>query len=89
MGVQVDGDQMRNLKFGAESCRLALHVFDQFGTLDAFGPAWKILHQRGNRELAARLVALQHKRLEIGAGSVDGGCQAGASGAQNNGIASF
>src|ERR1700738_3356914 len=89
MRVQVDSVEMSDLEVRSESGRLALHVLDQFRALNAFRPAGKVLHQRGNGKRAARLMALQHQWLEIGARGVDGGGKARTAGAQNDSIASF
>ncbi len=80
---------MGQLEGCAEAGGLLLHVLDQFGTLDALGPAGKILDQRGDGELAAGLVALENQRVEAGAGGVDGGGESGAAGAKNNGVANI
>ena len=69
MRAQFHPAQMRQLKVGAKSRRLLLHVVDQFRPLDPFRPAGKILDQRGDRELPARLVSLQHQRFQLGAGA--------------------
>ena len=84
--AEVDGDEVGHLQFGAEARRLLLHVLDQVGALNALGPAGKVLDQRGDGELAAGLVAFEDERLEVGAGGVDGGGEAGAAGAQNDGV---
>ena len=57
-------DQMRMLVGRAEARRLLLHVFDQLRPLNALGPAGKVLDQRGDRKLAAGLVALQNQRFQ-------------------------
>ena len=75
------------MQLGAEAHGLLLHVLDELGALDAFGPAGKVLDQRGDGELAAGLVAFEDERLEVGAGGVDGGGEAGAAGAEDDGVA--
>ena len=47
--------------FGAEILRLQLNVFDQVRSIDALGKPGKILHQSGERELSAGLVAADNK----------------------------
>jgi hypothetical protein len=64
MRAQLDPGEMGQLECGAKSLRLLLHVVDQFRALNAFRPAGKVLHQRGDGELAARLVAFQHQRVQ-------------------------
>ena len=71
---------------GAEILRLLLHVLHQVGTVDAFGKAREILHQGGERELAAGFVAADHQRLQIGAGGVDGGRVSGAAGTDDDDV---
>lgn len=63
---------MSHLQLGTEADGLLLHVLDEVGTLDAFGPAGKVFNQRGDGELAAGLVAFEDEWLEVRAGSVDG-----------------
>ena len=68
---------------------LLLHVLDELGALDAFGPAGKVFDQGGDGELAAGLVALEDERLEVGARGVDGGGEAGAAGAEDDECRAF
>src|SRR5258705_10370534 len=84
---EVDGAEMGHAQLGAEADCLLLHVLDEFGTLDALGPARKIFHQCGDGELPAGLVAFEDQRLEIRACCVDGGGKSGAPGAEDNGVA--
>jgi hypothetical protein len=84
---EIDGGEVGHAQFGAEADRLLLHVLDELGALDAFGPAGKVFDQRGDGELAAGLVAFEDQRLEIGACSVDGGGKSGAAGAEDNSVA--
>ena len=93
-GVQLDGmrsklhpAQVRKLELRPKPFRLLLHVFDQFGALNSVGPARKVLHQCGDRQLSPWLMPFQNQRLQPRAGSVDGGSEPGAAGAQNHGIA--
>ena len=79
---QISRNQLLALDIRAKTHGLLLHILDQLWTLDPFGKARKILHQGGERELAAGFVALQHQRLQIGARRVDGGSEAGASATQ-------
>ena len=94
-GFQLERMRVRSTEFrcaswnvGAEPRGLLLHVFDQFRSLDAFGPAGKVLHQGGDRKLSAGLVAFQNQRLQTGARGVDRRGEAGAAGAEDYGIAS-
>ncbi len=86
---EVGSGEVRHAELGAEALRLELHVLDEFGTLDAVGPAGKVLDQRGDGELAAGLVAFEHEGLEVGAGSVDGGSKACATGTEDDDVAGF
>ena len=80
---------MGELEGCAKAGGLLLHVLDQIGTLDALGPAGKILDQRGDGELASGFVALENQRVEPGASGVDGGGESGAAGAKNNCVANI
>ena len=73
---EIDRDEVSHYKLGSEPRRLLLHVLDQFGSLYAIRPAWKIFDQRRNGELAAGLVPFQEERLKVGAGCVNGCGQA-------------
>src|ERR1700746_1023084 len=68
--AQVYAGDMSQHVFGAETLRLLAHVFDQLGALDSVGEPGEILDQRGDRELAARLVAFDDKRFEVRARGV-------------------
>src|SRR3954465_5854448 len=70
----------------AEARGLPLHILDQLGALNTLRKAGEILNQRGERKLSAGLVALKDKRLQIGAGGVDGGGESGASGAEDHSV---
>ncbi len=59
--AQVGAGQVRHAIFRAEAFRLLAHVLDQLRPHDPFGKAGEILHQRGERELAAGLVALDQQ----------------------------
>jgi hypothetical protein len=81
---QIDRDQVSHSELRAEAGGLLFHVLDELGALNALRPAGKVLHQRGDGELAARLVALEHQRLQIGACGVDGCGEPGAAGTQDD-----
>ena len=86
---KVGGSEVCHAEFGSEALRLQLHVLDEFRTLNALGPAGKVFDQRRDGELAAGLVAFEDERLEVRAASVDGGSKTGASGTEDNDVASF
>jgi hypothetical protein len=86
-GGEVDRVEVGHAEFGAETDGLLLHVLDEVGTLDSLGPAGKVFYQSGDGELAAGLVAFEDKRLEVGAGGVDGGGESGATGAEDDSVA--
>ena len=86
--VEVDRLEVGHLKLGAEAGRLLLDVLNEFRALNTVRKAGKVLDQRGDRELAAGLVALEDERIEAGASGVDGCGEPGASGAENYGVAS-
>jgi len=92
--IQLDGalgeigaEQVAVAKFCAKAGRLFVHVVDELGALDAFGPAGKIFDERGDGQLAAGLMAFQNEGLEVSAGGVDGGGESGTTGAEDDGIA--
>jgi hypothetical protein len=69
---------------GAKALRLAFHVLNEFGALNAIGKARKVLYFSGKRELAAGFVAADDGRLQARAGGVDGGRISGATGADDD-----
>ena len=75
-GREIYRAEMGHAELGTETGGLLLHVLDEFGTLDALGPAWEVFDQGGDGELTAGLVAFEDERLEVGAGCVDGGGEA-------------
>ncbi len=81
--------EMRHAELGAEALGLLLHVFDEFGALDAIGPAGEVFDEGGDGKLATGLVAFKDEWLEVGAGGVDGGGKAGAAGAEDDEVAGF
>lgn len=84
---EVGGGEVAEAEIRAEAGRLLAHVLDELGALDAFGPAGKIFDESGDGKLAARLVALEDERFEIGSGAVDRSCEPGAAGAEDDCIA--
>jgi len=78
-----------HFEFGAKAGGLFLHVLNEFGALDAVWPAGEVFNHGGDGELTSGLVALEDQRLEVGARGINGRGEAGAAGAQNDGIANF
>ncbi len=76
--AQVRLGHRARLELGAEARRLLAHVLDQVRPEDAVREAGEILYHRGQRELPARLVAVNDQRLQVGARSVNGRGQSGA-----------
>jgi hypothetical protein len=72
--------------FGAEAFGLFLHILDEFGSIDAFGEAGKILDKSGERKLSAGLVAHDDEGLQVGARGVDGGSVSGATGTDDDDV---
>jgi hypothetical protein len=84
--VKVDFTDCAGLEFRAEFLRLLSHVFDELGPKNAVGEAGEILNVCGERKLAARLVPIDHERLEVRACSINRGGQTSASTADNDDI---
>jgi hypothetical protein len=83
---EIDGAEVGQAQLGSEADGLLLHVLDEFGALDALGPAGKVFNQRGDGELAAGLVAFEDQGLEVGAAGVDGSSESGATGTEDNNV---
>ena len=78
------------MRYSAPKRSACLRMFSiNCGPMNAFGKAGKIFYQRGQRKLAAGLVALNDERLQIGARCVKCGRVSGASGTDNDDVASF
>ena len=73
-------------EFGAEVLSLELHILDQFRPVDSFRKSGEILHQSGERKLAAGFVAPDYQRLQIGACGVDRGGVSGTAGTNNDNV---
>jgi len=86
---EIDGDQVTHAEVGAEARGLLLHVLDELRALNPFGPSGEVFDQGGDGELASGLVAFEDERLEVGARGIDGGGEAGATGAEDDGIANI
>ena len=73
--------------YSAPKCwACCLDVFDQIGAVDAFRKSREVLDQRGQRELAAWLVAGHDKGFQIRARGIHGSGISGAARADNNHI---
>src|SRR5271155_355724 len=70
----------------AESLRLLAHIFDELRPHNAVGEAGVVLDVRGERELTALLVAVNHQGLQIGARGVDCSGEPGAATADNDNV---
>jgi len=74
---------------GAELRRLRFHVVDQLRPGDSLGEAGVVLHVGSERELAARLVALDEQRIVVRPRGVDSCRESGDPGAGDNQPAVF
>ena len=85
--AQINAGHMRQ-RYSAPKRPACLRMFSiSSRPHDAFGKPGKIFHQRGERELAAGLVALNHQRLQIGASCVERGSMTGAAGTNDDDVA--
>ena len=82
--VQGDRVDVLHPQVGAEAQRLLAHLVHQFGPGDAVAEAGVVLHLGGGHQRAAELGALEHQRLQLGAGRVDGRRVAGRTGADDD-----
>ena len=87
--AEIDAGEVRHAIFGAETLRLLAHVLDQLRAQNSFGKAGEILDQRGQRKLAAGLVAFDDQRFQVGARGVEGGGVSGTAGADDDDVAEF
>src|SRR3954447_15305905 len=69
---QVDLRDVPRLQLGAELLGLVAHVVHELRALDALREAGEVLHLGGGHQRAAELRTLEHQRVEVGAGGVDG-----------------
>src|SRR5580765_2335957 len=87
--AQIRADQVRHTIFRPKPLSLLAHILDELWSHDSFGKTREVLHECGHRELPARLMAFNHKRLQIRARRVECGCVSGASGPDNHYVPSF
>src|SRR5262249_25099113 len=73
-------------KLGAKSLSLLAHIFNQLWPENAVWKAGEIFDHGRDGQLAAGFVAIDDHGLQIGARSVDGRSQAGASTADNDDV---
>ena len=76
--AEVHRSYRAGLELRAEALRLFARIFDQLRPQNAIGKAREIFHHRGQGQLAARLVAIQHQRIQIRARRIDRRSQPGA-----------
>lgn len=84
--AEVHASNMSGEKLGTETRGLLTHVLDQLRPLDAFRKSREVFHQRGDGELAAGLMSVDHEGAEIGAGSIDRRGQSRTSGTDDNDV---
>ena len=82
--AQVDGLGVHGLQVGAETLGLLADLRHQLGALDALREAGEVLHLGGGHQRAAVGVALEHQRLQFGAGQIDRRGVAGGTGADDD-----
>src|SRR6266571_8329552 len=80
-------DYMTGVKLGSKARSLLFHILDQLRPVDTFRKTGKILYQRSQRELSAGFMSLQHQRLEVGTGGVNGRSEPRAARADDDGFA--
>ncbi len=84
---EVDGGGVVGDEGGAEALGLPAHLVHEVRAHDALGEAGVVLHLGGVHQGAAALErALEHHRLEVGAGGVDGRGVAGGAGADDDDV---
>ena len=69
---------------GAEPLRLRAHLGHEIRPENAVAIARKVLHERGQHELTARLDAFDQERPQVGAGAVQRRRQTGGAGADDD-----
>src|SRR5690606_22374078 len=82
----VRGVHLGAAEAGAEVGGLLAQVVHEHEAVDAFGEAGEVLDLAGGGELAAGEGSLDDERVEIGATGVDGGGEAGATGADDDDV---
>src|SRR5690348_5496621 len=73
-------------EFRTEALSLLSHILNELRSHDAIGKAGVVFDVRGEGELAALFVAVNHKRLEVGARGVDRRGEPGAATADNHDV---
>ena len=81
---EMDGFDGAELDTRAEAFGLFLHADHEFVAVDAFRKAGKILNDAGGCKQAAGHASGEDQRLQIGAGGIEGGGQASATGTHDD-----
>src|SRR5579883_2176428 len=82
--AQIGTLQVPQIIFSAKTRRLLLHVLDEIGALNAFGPPGKIFYQRSDGQLSAGLMALDDQRFQVRARGINRRRKPGTPRAQND-----
>ena len=81
---QVDRVDVLHPQVGTEAQRLLAHLVHQLGSGDAVAEAGVVLDLGGRHQRTAELGALEHQRVELGAGGVHGRGVAGGAGTDDD-----
>ena len=73
VGGEVDLGDVARHELGAEALGLGAHLVHERRALDALREAGEVLHLGGGHQRATELRALEHQRVQVRAGGVDGG----------------
>src|ERR1700758_2117148 len=87
--AEIGAGEMRHAIFCTKALRLLAHVLDQLWSHDSLGETWEILHKRRHGELPAGFVPFHHQRLQVSASGVKRRGMSGASGPDDDNVASF
>ncbi len=82
--AQVHRGDCAGLELRAKALRLFARILNQFRSQNAIGKSREIFHHGRQRQLAARLVAVQHQRIQVRARRIDRRSKASAATPDNN-----
>ena len=87
--AQVHIGDRAGLEFGAKARGLLAHILDELRPQDAIGKARIVFDHGRESQLPPGFVAVNHERLQVGAGGVDGSGEPGTAAADNDDVVHF
>src|SRR5690242_12398339 len=87
--AQIGAGEVGHAILSAKTLGLLPHVLDQLRAHDSVRKSGEIFDKSGHRKLAPRLMPFDDQRLQVGARGIKRSRVSGASGSNNDNVASF